>query len=168
MFEVGASGGCRLGESKEKTRVAMKPPRCGEARPVELSSRAVRALTQVRQSNASRLGLDAVRIDRHVLTLDGKRCITPNASRRGRRGSSTPWGSKACPHSARHAFPTELLRSGASAPEVQRLLGRSSMTLTIGSYGHIGKTDRHRATDLLDSHLDEETARASDAQVIGV
>ena len=69
-------------------------------------------------------------------------------------------------HSARDTFATELLRSGASAPEVQRLLGHSSITLTIGTYRHIGKTDRRRAFDLLDGHL-EETGRARNEQVIG-
>ena len=47
-------------------------------------------------------------------------------------------------HMFRHSYATALLRRGVSPEVVQRLLGHSSVSVTVDTYSHLGIEDARR------------------------
>lgn len=63
-------------------------------------------------------------------------------------GQEAGFGFPVTPHMLRHAFATELLRSGANLEEVRRLLGHASIT-TTSRYSHPDQASLRRAVERL-------------------
>ncbi len=54
-------------------------------------------------------------------------------------------------HDIRHSFATRLLERGARIDTLQRLLGHSTITTTIGIYGHVTEDDKRAAVAVLEA-----------------
>ncbi|MBF6302795.1 tyrosine-type recombinase/integrase, partial [Nocardia amamiensis] len=90
---------------------------------------------------------------------------TSNNPRRELRtaGSPTSNATRTPPHTATaersHTYATGLLRRGVAAEVVQRLLGHSSISVTVDTYAHLKIEDTRRVlaeTGFLDTPADTE------------
>jgi len=58
-------------------------------------------------------------------------------------------------HELRHTFGTLLLKNGVPLPEVQRLMGHASVTITLG-YAHVDRASQAAAIAVLDRAIGAE------------
>lgn len=61
-------------------------------------------------------------------------------------------------HDARHTFASMMIASGANLKQISRIMGHSSITITLDTYGHLLPGDEREAADKMDAWL-ERTRR---------
>lgn len=58
-------------------------------------------------------------------------------------------------HDARHSFASMMIASGANIKQISRIMGHSSITLTLDTYGHLLPGSEQEAADKMDAWLDD-------------
>ena len=58
-------------------------------------------------------------------------------------------GVRARPHDLRHTCASWMIAAGVPLPVIQAHLGHESITVTIGTYGHLDRTSHHAASDAI-------------------
>lgn len=58
-------------------------------------------------------------------------------------------------HDARHSFASMMIASGANIKQISKIMGHSSITLTLDTYGHLLPGSEQEAADKMDAWLDD-------------
>ena len=64
-------------------------------------------------------------------------------------------------HDLRHSFATEAVRRGVPLPEASKLLGHSSIAMTM-RYTHVSNADAEKAAEQIGQHLFAQLRRFDD------
>ena len=145
---AGRGGGLHLG-----------PPKTEESRRmIDLPRRTVRALKRHKALvNERRLGTEDWTDHDYVFPSKvGELCWPGGARDVFYRALDRLGLPRVHPHDLRHAAATILLQDGESMQVVQRMLGHSSITMTMDLYGHVSDRQMRDAADRMDRIFEKE------------